>query len=277
MVHTCGRDREIPIPPCKVKDGSGKEHGWRHIFLHDTHSFETASWRCRYGSCGGSGANGRHVQGMRQVGCGCGEPGPFRYVTLRQDLRFITHTLKLVTFDPAPMVQLRSKSGSEKVVVGSYLEFFSTDWEQALNEVGKDRGDAEKKWLKVKALMEASGDSSEEMADMRKTIMGESGGAFDEIVDLIGDDVLRAVGRGQRARERTLIWGEASDLSVWRLDKFEDAAKQSGRPGAVQVIQDARQRLDDFGFSDLLVVDNFPSPSRRTGTRALTAPPRAPC
>lgn len=257
MVHTCGRDREIPVPGCKVKDGSGKEHGWRHIFLHDTGSFETASWRCRFGSCK-QGALGRHVQGMRQVGCNCGEPGPFRYMTLRQDIRFITHTLKLVTFDPAPMVQLRSKSGSEKVVVGSYLEFFSTDWEQALNEAGKDRGDAEKKWLKVKAYMEASDESDDEIAAMRKTIMGESGGAFEEIVDLAGEDVVRDVGCGQRARERTLIWGEASGLSVWRLDKFEQAAQQSGRPGTVQVLQDARHKLDDFGFSDLLVVDNFP-------------------
>lgn len=257
MVHTCGRDRPIPVPPCKMKDASGKEHGWRHIFLHDTGSFETASWRCRYGSCN-QGDLGRRVQGMRQVGCNCGEPGPFRYVTLRQDIRFITHTLKLVTFEPAPMVELRDKPGSRSVVLGSYLEFFGTNWQQALNDASKDRSDSERKWLKVKAMMEAAGDSPEELVDMRKAIMGESGGAFDEIVDLVGDDVVAAVGAMQRARERTLIWGEAAGLSVWRLDKFEQAATQSGRPGAVQVIKDSRRKLREFGFSNLLVLDNFP-------------------
>jgi len=258
LVHECGRDRQLDVPPCKEKDGSGREHGYKHVFLHDTGSFETATWRCRHGSCGAGGGLGRRIVGMRQPGCGCGLSPTYRHVTLRQDLRYISHTLKLVNFEPAPMIELSQSAGSDKVVVGSYLEFFATDWQKALTDVSKDRADAEGKWQKVKKLMELDGSTPDELADMRKTIVGESGGAFDDIIDLAGENAVHEVGNDQRARERTLIWGEAAGLSVWRMDKFERAAQASGRSGAVQVIKDSRRKFNDYGFSDLLVVDNFP-------------------
>lgn len=258
LVHECGRDRQLDVPKCTVKDNAGKEHGYKHVYLHDTHSFETATWRCRHGSCGAGSGLGRRIANMRQPGCGCGLSPTFRHVTLRQDLRYISHTLKLINFEPAPMIELSQSRGSDKIVVGSYLEYFSTDWQKALTDVSKDRADAEAKWQKVKKLMELDGATAEELADMRKTIVGESGGAFDDIVNLAGENAVFEVGNDQRARERTLIWGEAAGLSVWRMDKFKQAAIQSGRSGAVQVIDDSRAKLADYGFSDLLVVDNFP-------------------
>lgn len=258
LVHECGRDRQLDVPPCKAKDAAGKEHLDQHVYLHDTHSFETSTWRCRHGTCGTGGNLGRRIAGMRQPGCGCGLSPTFRHVTLRQDLRYISHTLKLINFEPAPMIELSQSAGSEKVVVGSYLEFFSTDWQKALTDVSKDREDAEAKWQRVKKLLELDGASPEELAAMRKAIVGESGGAFDDIVALAGEDAVHDVGGEQRARERTLIWGQAAGLSVWRMDRFEQAARASGRGGAVQVINDSRAKLADYGFSDLLVVDNFP-------------------
>lgn len=278
LVHNCGRDRALQVPACSVKDGNGREHGYRHVYLYDTRSFLTAAWHCRHGSCG-STERGRRIEGMRQPGCGCGvEPGAntYRNVTLRQDLRFITHTLKFVSFDLQPMVALRSAPGAEKVVVGSYLEYFSTDWERALNEVSKDRSDAEAKWLKVRKLMELDGATPEELADMRKTIVGESGGAFDDIVDAVGEDIVARVGADQRSRERTLIWGEGglqSDLSVWRMKKFRAAAALAGRQGAVQVIDEATNKLTLYGFSDLLVVDNFPVALAAYGTSRVARRP----
>lgn len=242
LVHNCGRDAELLVPPCP-------DHGDKHVYLHDTRSFETATWRCRAGNC-----NGRVIGGMRFRACGCGEPGGFRHVTLRQDLRFITQTFSFVSFDPAPMAALRGVAGAEKVVVGSYLEFFSTDWERAVNEVGKDRADAERKWRRIEPTLE-----EHEKPEWRRTIFGESGGAFEDIVALVGDeDAIDAVGSDQRAQERTLIWGEAADLSVWRLERFRDAAVKGNRPGAVAVIDAAERELSERGFSDVLVVDNFP-------------------
>lgn len=257
LVHHCGNDRPLLIPPCREKDGSGKEHGYKHVYLYDTRTFETSTWRCKHGSC--AGGIGRRIEGMRMPGCSCGlEPRIYRHVTLRQDIRFISHTLKLVTFDPTPMKTLRSVDGSEVVVVGSYLEFFSDDWKQALDEVGKDRGEAQRKWERIRKLLELDRASPEEMESYRRDVLGASGGAFDAVEQLVADDgALHHVGSQLRARERTLIWG-GTDLSVWRMTDFREAAARGGRTGAVQVIDEAKRKLNDYGFSDLLVVDNFP-------------------
>lgn len=252
LVHTCGNDSAIPVPPCKVKDAGGKEHGMSFVYLNDTGQFITSTWRCRHGSC-----NNRVISGMRFQPCGCGE-GPYQYVLVRQERRFITQTFSFVSFQRGPMTALRSAPGSEKVVVGSYLEYF-TDYEAALVDAGKDRTDTEEKWKTIKTALEATGTPPDQVAEMRKTVLGESGGAFDEMVALVGsEDVVAAVGSDQRARERTLIWSGAGDLKTWKLDTFAAAAKAGGRHGAVHVLDQAKAKLAAFGFSDLLVVENFP-------------------
>jgi hypothetical protein len=258
LVHECGRDSQLQVPSCQVVDGAGKAHGYRHVYLNDTGSFETATWRCRFGSCAASGPMGRRISNMRQPGCGCGLSPTYRHVTLRQDIAYISHTLKLVNFEPAPMIELSESPGSEKVVIGSYLEYFSTDWQKALTDVGKDREGAEKRFRNIKRLMELDGETPEAIEEVRLDMLGKAGGAFDDIVSAVGDDVVQTVGANQRARERTLIWGQAAGLSVWRMDRFERAARESGRSGALQVIEQSRGKLAEYGFSDLLVVDNFP-------------------
>lgn len=253
VVHTCGRDAPMPVPSCEVKDGDGRAHGYRYVYLQDTGSFETATWRCRYGSC-----NGRRISGMRYRPCSCGDGG-YQHVTVRQERRFITQTFAFVSFDPTPMVRLQGAAGSEKVVVGSYLEFFDKDYERALGDVSKDRVDAEAKWRTMKAALEATDTPPGEIADMRKMVLGESGDAFEEISNLVGDEaVVGAAGGSPRARERTLIWGEAGELKTWRLETFRKVALDTGRPGAAAVIEDADRKLREFGFSDVLVVENFP-------------------
>lgn len=252
LVHTCGNDAAIPVYGCKVKDANGEEHGLKDVYLNDTGSFITSTWRCRHGSC-----NDRVISGMRQPPCRCGE-GPFQYLLVRQERRFITQTFSFVSFARRSMVELRSAAGSEKVVVGSYLDYFS-DYEKALADAGKDRGDVEEKWKTIKAALEATGTKPEEIAEMRKTVLGESGGAFDEMVKLVGDeDIITQVGSQQRASERTLIWGGAGGLRTWRLDDFQKAARDGGRHGAVAVLDQGKRRLAELGFSDLLVVENFP-------------------
>ena len=252
LVHTCGNDGPIPVYGCKETDGAGKEHGLSDVHLHDTGSFITSTWRCRHGSC-----NDRVISRMRQPPCRCGE-GPYQYVLVRQERRFITQTFSFVSFARGPMVALRSAPGSEKVVIGSYLEYFD-DYEAALADAGKDRGQAELKWKTMKAALEQTGSSAQDIAEMRQLVLGTSGGAFDEMVTLVGnEDVIATVGTDQRARERTLIWSGAGDLRTWRLDTFADAARLGGRHGAVKVLDTAKDKLKEFGFSDLLVVENFP-------------------
>jgi hypothetical protein len=254
LVHSCGNDAPMPVWPCKVKDESGHEHGIKDVYLNDTGSFITSTWRCRHGSC-----NDRVISRMRQPPCRCGE-GPYQYVLVRQERRFITQTFSFVSFARGPMVQLRAAAGAGKVVVGSYLEYF-TDYEKALGDAGKDRGDAEAKWRTMRAALEATGTKPEEIAEMRKLVLGESGDAFDEVISLVGDEnVVAELGSSQRAAERTLIWGGAGGLRTWRLETFRQAALQGGpaRRGAVSVLNAAEAKLKQVGFSDLLVVENFP-------------------
>jgi hypothetical protein len=250
LVHNCGRARDLFIQPCP-------QHKWEHVYLHDTGLFPTSTWRCRAGAHGAT-AMGHRLSGMRAPGCSCSEPGNYRHVTMRQEMRLHTHVLKFVSFDPQPMIALRSHPGAGKVVIGSYLEYFGADWEQALSEVSKDRADLEAKAHKVRRLMELDGETPEAIEDMMRTIVGEAGGDFEDIARLVGSDVVAAIGSQQRPRERTLIWGEASDLSIWRLARFRQAAERSGRTGALHVLDAAEHKLADLGFSDLLVVDNFP-------------------
>ena len=123
---------------------------------------------------------------------------------------------------------------------------------------GKDRAEAETSWKTMKSALEATNAAPDEIARMRKLVLGESGGAFDDIIDLVGnEDIVNTAGSDQRARERTLIWSGAGDLRSWRLDTFQEAARQGGRHGAVTVLDSAKARLKQFGFSDLLVVDNY--------------------
>jgi hypothetical protein len=183
---------------------------------------------------------------MRQPPCRCGE-GPYTYVLVRQERRFITQTFSFVSFQRGPMTALRSAPGSEKVVVGSYLEYFS-DYEAALVDAGKDLGEAEEKWKTMRAALEQTGSSAEDIASMRSLVFGKSGGAFDELVTLVGNaDVISQVGSDQRARERTLIFSGAGDLRAWRLEKFAEAARKGGRHGAVKALDTAKAKLKAFG------------------------------
>lgn len=246
MVHGCGRDADLSVSACDV-------HDMDHVYLEDSGSFETSQWRCRAPGC-----NGRVIGGMRYRACSCGEPGPYISMTIRQNSRFLPQSFSFVSFDRAPLARLRDEPGSDRVIVGSYLGLFD-DFERALEDARKERTGDPAVWQIIEqALRKDSSVTDEVIAKARRDHFGEAGDAFRELLDLVDEDVIQAMAETQGARERTLVFGGAGDLRVSRLTDFRNSAQSTGRHGAVARLDQSAGKLTEYGFSDLLVVENFP-------------------
>jgi len=262
MVHNCGDVRDIWMPECP-------KHERQHVYLKDRRSFETSSWHCRAPGC-----NGRRLEGMRTPGCSCGEGGVFVGRTIRQENRFLTHGFPFVNFERSSRLRLEQTPGAHTVVVGFYLGLIE-DYERALNDVGNQVepdivGKAEEM---LEAMRAAKTASAEQIAQLRDRIIPKTSQAVGSIQRAVPADICSQVGSDQRARERTLIFGRAGGLRTWTLDGFEEAAIGSGRHDASQILAGARTRLMEMGFSDLLVVENFPVALVSYGYTRLTRSP----
>lgn len=261
MVHNCGRMAAIDLPSCE-------RHQRDHIYLEDTGSFETSQWRCRAPGC-----NGRSIGGMRAHGCPCGEGGRFVSRTVRQNSRFLTQTFPFVTFEEGALARLRGAPSSDKVVIGSYLGLFD-DYESALAEAGgKGRGNAET-WAIMEQALRQAGQNEEQIAEARRDYLGEASAAFQELSELVSDDVVASVGVGQRARERTLIFAGTGRLRLWRLNELRDEALANGRQTAAERVSASIRRINEFGFSDCFVVENFPVALVSYGATRLSSNPK---
>ena len=251
QVHHCGADATLLRPSCDRHDDD-------HVYLKDEGAFETSSWRCRARGC-----NGRYLDGMRFRGCGCGLPGGFVSRTVRQDDRFYVHTLDFVSFDRAPRIKLEKASEADKVVIGYWLGLIE-DYEQALADASGSAPDvlATAQWdlmaPKLQELVDAGQMTSEDFSNMKRRVLGETESAFSAVTALVPAEVCKVVGGSQGAQERTMIWGSTGQLRKSRLADFKRQAETTGRRGTVEVIDEAQRELRDFGFSDLIVVENFP-------------------
>lgn len=261
MAHSCGREAPIAVPPCD-------KHGMEHVYLEDTGSFENSLWRCRAGDC-----RGRVISGMRYRSCSCGEPGPFVSLTVRQTNRFLTATFPFVSFDRSALARLRDQPGSEKVVIGSYLGLFD-DYERALEDIRKGGGGDPEMWKIMEIALRNAGQGEEEIAVARKQYMGVASDAAAQLERLVPEAVIDSIGKGQKARERTLIYGGAGDLRIRRIDDFRRAARAGNRYGSIDRLDAAEKKVQRFGFSDVFVVENFPVALVAYGYSRLSSKPR---
>src|SRR6266700_5331494 len=264
QVHICGRDAPIMVELCR-------QHGFDHIYLKDEGSFETSTWRCRAGN-----HNGEYVSNMRFRPCGCGQGGGYVSRTIRQDDRFITHTFSFVSFDPQAVTRLHRTPGADRVVVGHYLGVFN-DYEQAMLDVSRDLVDDEltAKWRGRQDDMRRMGWSEDDIAAMAKRMGMDAPAAADELARLVPQHVIDQVFGQQRARERTLIFAGQGGLKTHRLADFRDEATQRlGGHAAAVVLRAADDKISQFGFSNLLVVDNFPVALVAYGYSRLGRSPR---
>ena len=248
MVHTCGEVRDIWWPrPCDV-------HGEDFIYLNDRGGFRESAWHC-----GAPGCNGRRLEGMRTPGCSCGEGGVYVGRTINQENRFLTHTFPFVNFERESRLALESSSGADTVVVGHYLGVIG-DYERALHDAQNNVDPATIAAAEdmLEQMRQAGVHSEEQLAKLRDTMVPKAGQELAATQRLVPAAVCERVGSEQRARERTLIFAGAGGLRTWTLEDFAASAQAAGRLGAIPVIEGARQRLGELGFSKVLVVENFP-------------------
>jgi hypothetical protein len=254
QVHVCGRDNTLNVPSCD-------RHGGAHVYLKDEGSFETSTWRCR--AC-----NGRVLENMRAWPCTCGQGGGFVHRTIRQDDRFLTHLFAFVNFDQQTLRTLSHTPGADQVVVGYYMGLFD-DYEQALidaaNEPDAHLAELFRTQMEpmMRAQVEAGKMTEDDIAAARKRMVPGTSEAMERLVRLVPEDIVAAVGTDQRARERTLIFAAADGysapgLKTHRLADFEAEARDTGRHGAARVLADTQRRVRELGFTDVLVVENFP-------------------
>ena len=196
-------------------------------------------------------------------------------MTVRQDDRFITQTFAFVSFDPAPMVRLQGAPGSEKVVVGSYLDFFDDATRGRSDASRQDRVDAEAKWQAMRAAAGSNGAARGHRRDARSGAGGIGRRLRRDLPPGRRDALSRRLAADQRARERTLIWAGPGGLKTWRLADFRaDGDESAAAPAPRPVLDDAGRKSTEFGFSDLLVVENFPVALAAYGYTRLGRSPR---
>ncbi len=260
MAHWCGKVQPIRVPECP-------HHHDEHIYLEDTGSFETSTWRCRAPGC-----NGLPLGGMRYRGCNCGERGPYVSLTVRQNNRFLTQTFPFVSFDRASLARLHNEPGADKVIVGSYLGLFD-DYERMLDDVRKGGGGDPETWRIMEQALRNAGKSDDEIAENRKRVLGVADASFAELLSLVPEGVIADIGTMQKARERTLIYAGAGGLRLWRLDQLRDAARNNARHGAVARLDAAEAKAREYGCSDCFVVENFPVALVAYGFTRLSSDP----
>jgi hypothetical protein len=249
MVHKCGNLAQLNIPCCKT-------HGWEFMVFEDTGSFDSAELRCMAAGC-----NGKPLRGMLGFrGCGCGDPHDkqMRSLTVRAPNRFMTQRFALVSMERGPMDRLRTQQGADRIVIGSYLGYFP-DVIGALDEVRRgSSGVSAEQWQQMEKAMRDGGVPEELIAGQRKAALGEDQGRFADVEKLLPDAVITAVGGMQKAAERALLFGRPKNRHTMRLGDFQKRARDLGLVASEKRLERAENALHDHGFSDLIVVDNFP-------------------
>ncbi len=109
----------------------------------------------------------------------------------------------------------------------------------------------------LRAKLEAGEITQEVFDKTRARFIPETTGALAEVTRLVPEDIVAEVGNRQRARERTLIF-DSNTLRTHRLADFRAAAEAGAQHGAARVLQAAEKKVAECGFSDFLVVENFP-------------------
>lgn len=112
--HACGELKEMYTPTCT---NCGKRED---VYLQDTGSFQTSSWRCR-------GCGDYHIQSTRFMPCSCGEyQNPsgrsfMRMYTVRDRRSHYPHYVSLINLDSDQYKRLRSHPQRGVASLASFL------------------------------------------------------------------------------------------------------------------------------------------------------------
>jgi hypothetical protein len=254
LAHACGRQQPLYMPRCK---NCGE---YDNIYLEDTGSFETASWRCR--ACGNA-----YVQGTRFTPCNCGDykragrnVAFMRAFPVRDQRTWYPHTMSLINLRSNTYNQLQRHPERAQVAIASYLgdqrEVRIALEEADLAGRGADQQRmAPAEWEAREAQYRAMGLEDEDIAAIkarrgpRESGIAAIGGLSPELV---------AVGEQRRMLERAMLSDPSVATDRRNLSQALEEEESLGRAGVAAGLQAAIDYASRLGISDLSVTLEFP-------------------
>ena len=260
--HACGRISQMFVPQCRSCESD------EHVYIDDTGSFETASWRCR--RCGNA-----YIQGTRMAPCNCGQymaPGksqPFmRMFTVRDPRAFYPQTVSLLNLKSRSFDLLQTHPSRGLVAIGSYLGH-ETQVASALDEVegpGKGRM-TEEEWA------EALNSRYQHLDPYEIELLRKRRGPATEGVAAVGEIAAEAVALGEKRLliERATLF-DRQQVRRYLLDDALEEAK-SMRFASEPALHFAAERAASLGIAELSVTVEFPIAVAAYGYTRVTREP----
>ena len=251
--HACGRIVPMHMPKCRTCNS------YDHIYLEDTGSFETSSWRCR--ACGNA-----YVRGTRFTPCQCGaeyrRPGQrvtfMRSYGVRDPQTWYPQTISLINLRSRDYDTLQGHPLRGVATIASYIgdELRVQD---ALDELDRLRGGSQRlssdEWAAKESALRLAGLDESDINLLRHTQAPlETGPAA--LRELAAEVV--ELGQRRVMLERAVLFDPviASGRRTLSAAAIEEHA--NGRPGVALALDDAALRSEDLGISELSVTLEFP-------------------
>ena len=261
--HACGRISQMFVPKCRSCGSEG------HVYIDDTGSFETASWRCR--ACGNA-----YIQGTRMAPCRCGDyvsPGanqPFtRMFTVRDPRAFYPQTVSLLNLKSRTFDALQSHPNRGLVAIGSYLGH-ETQIATALDEVegpGQNRM-TEEEWNDALKSRYQHLDSEEiELLRRRRGPVTEGVAA----VGAVPSEVV-TLGEERLLLERATLF-DRQQVTRYTLSDALEEAREMGLRASEAALNSVAQRGASLGIAELSVTVEFPIAVAAFGYTRVTREP----
>jgi len=244
--HACGQLAELYTPECR---SCGKQDD---IYLEDTGSFETSSWRCR--ACGGI-----FVQGTRFIPCRCGSfpdrngKSFMRLYTVRDRRSHYPQHVSLINLQSHAYQALQAHPHRSQVSLASYLGDESSIARalQDLDAGGSTERMSSDQWAQREAQLRAIGVLSDKDIE---AIRRDQGPIDDGVFHSDAPAEVLDIAAEQQMLERSAL-----------LDKTGLGDRRTLRLAAEEAVGPLRAPLDDaltattrLGLAELSVTLQFP-------------------
>lgn len=253
--HACGRIKEMFVPKCRSCDS------YDNVYLEDTGSFKTASWRCR--GCGDA-----YIQGTRFEPCDCGQyPGSsgrsfMRAFPVRDQRTFHPQMLTLINLDSRTYEELQRHPAKGAIAVASYIGDESNIRYafQALDQHGtsNDRYTParwEEREPQLRALVNAGAMSEEEFETIRRNQAPQVSGPA-SLEDLPAD--IAQLAEGRRMLERAILFDRAVVTDRRNLDDARREETALGHTLTAEAFASAETLSHEMGIAEVAVTLEFP-------------------
>ena len=251
--HACGRIVAMHMPKCRLC-GS-----YDHIYLEDTGSFETSSWRCR--ACGNA-----YVRGTRFTPCQCGteyrRPGQkvtfMRSYGIRDPQTWYPQSINLINLRSRDYDTLQSHPQRGVASIASFIGD-EARVQDALDELDRSQGGSQRltaeEWTTKENNLRAAGLADDDIDVLRRTQAPlESGPAT---LRGLSPEII-AIGESRSLLERSVLFDPVISSGRRTLEAAAAEEHAQGRVSIALALADAASRAAALGISELSVTLEFP-------------------